>query len=148
MTGRAAWVLLAVCGLVAGCGGSGDGGEEGDAQTRTRESGLRIATVTDDETGLELEIEDDDLMLQFTDRTPDETRKRLTGVGLMGQCDGGEGMGDQFPVFWRERFGDWGTALVRPRNGEYSDVLADVLTRCRFYGPGGGAPLVDIVVRR
>ena len=146
---------LAVAVLGAGCGG-----DEGEAiggpplpELRTTGSGTRVIATIDPAAGLRVEVQDDSLYVRVTKGAPVRTQ-RLEGTPLGGSCkDDGKGgvrASPQFPVYWRERFGDWGSALAREDDlartspGKGGPVLAEHVTRCQIFearraGDGGAA---------
>ena len=124
--------LLAVGALTAiGCGGDGDA-----PKIRTTDAGTVIVGTT--AAGLKVEIQDDNLYVQLTDDAPEAARK-LAGEVLGGACevDGGGRVkvGRQFPIYWRDDPGDWGTAVIRdPIGGTDGDeLLAQHVTSCRIF---------------
>jgi hypothetical protein len=133
--------------LVAGCGGSdGDKGGEGHGQVRDSH-GLHIITVQDDETGLQLEFQDDSLYLKPTADTPADLRDRIKGQGLAGRCEGKPGqtvpgLSRGFQIFWREDSSDWGSSVVRLP--ESKPVLADVLKTCKIYAARAGSEQIEV----
>jgi len=150
-------VLIAVAAavLAAGCGGNEEGGSgSGGAEKpklETDDSGTRTIKVIDAKAGLEIEIQNDGLGVKATADAPEATRA-LEGELLGGSCedDGKEGVeaAAQFPVYWREEYGDWGSALAREDNlgkfevyespEEYDKakakpVLAEHVTSCKLF---------------
>lgn len=112
--------------------------QEGGADLRTTDTGLKIIEATDVETGLQLEIQDDSLYLKLPDE-PSATVAGLGGDGLGGSCDVSDDapftMPRLFPVYWRDEIGDWGSAVTRglpvPEDG--GPTLAEHVVECRFY---------------
>ena len=134
--------------VALGCGDDdSQSSQEGNGKVRTTEHGTRIITSVDDETGLRLEIQDDSLYLKLTDDTPPEVRDRIKGKGLAGKCEGSPGkvvpgLTEGFQVFWREQFGDWGSAVVRLP--ERKPPLADELATRRIYAPDPGSDQIRV----
>ena len=133
--------------LAAGCGGGDDddgggsgssGSAEAEGNGRLRTSGsTKIIAAVDTETGLRLELQNDGVYLKATGKTPADLRGRLTGRGLGAHCDGPAGktipgLNSGFPVYWRESFSDWGSALARTQTA--TPTLAEQLVSCSIYG--------------
>ena len=140
--------------LAAGCGGGtgGSGAQDDKPKVETTEAGTRIITATDERAGLRVEVQNDSLGVTAEKDAPQST-KELEGELLGASCedDGKAGVeaAGQFPVYWREQFGDWGSALARKDDRgrvEYYDsfeaykegegarpVLAEHVTRCRLF---------------
>jgi len=91
---------IAVLGLVA----CGDGEEAGAPKIRTTEFGTVILEVTDEKTGLLLEIQNDTVYVKLSDGAS-EAAKALSGKPLGGDCEvdgeGGVRVARRFPIFWR-----------------------------------------------
>jgi len=128
-------VLLTLIVLSAvGCGG-GEGEEEG--KVHTTDAGTVIVKATDDKTGLEVEVQNDSIYVHLAKDAPKAIRD-MGGGPLGGACevDGGGSVkvSRQFPIYWREDPGDWGSAVVRPlgQNGE-GESLAQHVTSCRIF---------------
>lgn len=155
---------IGICSILvlAACGGDGgstpeDGPDDdvggvrereaddgGGAEMRTTEAGLHIIETTDPETGLHLEIQGDNLYLKLPD-DPSTEVAALSEDTLGGSCEVADDapfdLPELFPVYWRERSGDWGTALTRglpvPPRGE--PTLAEHVVECSFYGAPAGS---------
>ena len=138
-------VLALALALAAGaCGGDDEagGGAPAADPVRTTDAGTRIVAATDPRRGLEVEVQDDSLYVHLAPDAPPESRA-LAGEPLGGSCtvDGGGGVRveRQFPVLWREEYGDWGTALARidpPVDIENTEpVLAQHVLGCRLFDP-------------
>lgn len=159
-------VALAAAVLAAGCGGAADESGSGAGQKpklETTDAGTRIITAIDERAGLRIEVQDDSLYVKAEAGVPQSTRE-LEGELLGASCedDGKAGVeaSAQFPVYWREDSGDWGSALAREDNQsrvesydsfdayeekeETRPVLAEHVTRCRLFAtePAGGADQV------
>jgi hypothetical protein len=137
--------------VVAGCGSGGDGDQFAEGHGKVRDSdGLHIITVDDAQTGLRLELQDDSLYLKTTAKTKPDVRDRIRGQGLAGQCEGAPGksvpgLTSGFQIYWREQFGDWGSAVVRLP--ERKPSLADELKTCRIFAEGSSDPIAEIDLR-
>ncbi len=147
--------LLAAA-LAAGCGSEGSdsaGSGAGEKpKLETTDAGTRTIAVTDEQTGLKVEIQDDSLYVTAEDGAPQAT-KDLAGQPIGASCedDGKDGVeaSPQFPVYWRDESKDWGSALAREDNlgrtesyesfDEYDDaeesrpVLAEHVTSCKLF---------------
>jgi hypothetical protein len=134
-------LLLSACG-----GGDGSATAEGNGQVRDSH-GVRIITANDAETGLQLELQDDNLYLELTGDTPAKVRDRIKGQGLAGECEGAPGkdvpgLARGFQIFWRERSGDWGSAVLRlPKR---KPPLSDVVKTCRIYAAAPGSSQIEV----
>jgi hypothetical protein len=130
--------LIVLAAVVVGCGG--DGEDAGKPKLETTDAGTRIIGVTDEKAGLEIEIQNDSLFATPTDDAPEST-KEVEGELIGASCrdDGRQGVeaSPQFPVYWREKSGDWGSALARQddydRTDESRPVLAEHVTRCELF---------------
>lgn len=155
--GRAVTAVLATAALAAGCAEDdpiGDFGSPPKPELRTTGSGTRVIAALDQFPGLRMEIQDDSLYVRVTKDAP-VTTQRLEGTPLGGSCkDDGKGgvrAAPQFPVYWREQFGDWGSDLAREDDlartspGQRHPVLAEHVTRCQIFkarrAGKGGAPV-------
>jgi hypothetical protein len=159
-------VALAAAVLAAGCGGAAGesgGGAGQEPKLETSDAGTRIITAIDERAGLRIEVQDDSLYVKAEAGVPQSTRE-LEGELLGASCedDGKAGVeaSAQFPVYWREDSGDWGSAVAREDNQgrvesydsfeayeeteETRPVLAEHVTRCRLFAtePAGGADQV------
>jgi len=147
--------LLAAA-LATGCGGgdtnSAGSGAADKPKLETTDAGTRTIAVTDEQTGLRIEIQDDSLYVTAEDGAPQAT-KDLAGQPIGASCedDGKDGVeaSPQFPVYWRDDSEDWGSALAREDNlgevesydsfDEYDDaqeskpVLAEHVTTCKLF---------------
>ena len=130
--------LVVVGALAAGCGG-GDGAARvtGTPQVRTTDAGTVIVGASDEAAGLEVEIQNDSLYVRLAGGAP-ETARELAGRPLGGACavdgEGGVAVARQFPIYWRDDPGDWGSAVVRdPIGGEGGESLAEHVTGCRVF---------------
>lgn len=129
--------VLAVAVMAAGCGGD----EEDEApKLQTTDSGTRVIAVTDAKAGLRIEVQDDSLYVEAEDGAPESTKKaegKLLGASCLD--DGREGVeaAAQFPVYWREKSNDWGSALARQDDFDRLDddrpVLAEHVTGCKVF---------------
>jgi len=145
-------ITLLLAAAIVGCAGDSER-SSADAKPRveTTDAGTRKIAVTDEQAGLRIEIQDDSLYVMVADGAPRSTTD-LEGEPLGASCedDGREGVGasPEFPIFWRDEFEDWGTALARADEqgrvesyesfDEYDDaqesrpVLAEHVTRCEL----------------
>lgn len=128
-------ILAAAALIVAGCGDENAAGRA----IRTTAAGTVIVGATHAKAGLKVEIQNDSLYVQLTDDAPGPTR-RLAGKPLGGACEvdgeGGVRVARQFPIYWREDSGDWGSAVVRdPIGAESRERLAQHVTSCRIFAP-------------
>ena len=139
---------LGVAVLAAGCGGD----DEDKPKLRTIDSGTRVIEVTDAKAGLKIEVQDDSLYVEAEEGAPEST-KSLEGELIGGSCQddgkGGVEASPQFPVYWREKSGDWGSGLAREddlgrtesygsfdeyeKKEEARPVLAEHVTRCKLF---------------
>ncbi len=163
------FALTVVAVFVAGCGADDEpsgSATKDEAQVETTDAGTKIIAATDEKAGLRVEVQDDTVLVTLTDDAPDSSRQ-LEGTGIGGSCedDGGGGVeaSGEFPVYWREDPGDWGSALAREdvergvttiEEGDYDDYqeaedakprLAEHVTRCRLFAPtvSGEEPSFD-----
>ncbi len=134
------WLLrIVVAGSVLGVLACGED-DNGDArELRTTDAGTVIIGAADDKAGLEVEIQDDSLYVRLTDDAPGAARK-LAGKPLGGACEvdgrGGVRVARQFPIYWRQDPGDWGSAVVRePIGASGRDNLAQHVVGCRIFAP-------------
>lgn len=130
--------------LSAGCSGDEGASPEGGAEMETTEHGTKIISSVDRETGLRLEIQDNSLYLKLPEE-PVGKAAELRGTGLGGACDVSSeapfSMPELFPIYWREDFNDWGSALTRglPVPDDSEPTLAEFVTECRLYAPPEGS---------
>ncbi|MDQ3645097.1 MAG: hypothetical protein M3356_06295 [Actinomycetota bacterium] len=134
-------VLVALL-TALGCGGDDDGndggGEDGNGapEVRTTEAGTVIVGAADEEAGLEVEIQDDTMLVRLAKGAPAAARE-LAGKPLGGACEvdgeGGVEVARQFPIYWREDPGDWGSAVIRDPIGGGGEYLAEHVTECRIF---------------
>ncbi len=146
--------------LLAGCGGDEEQSsstDDGDAQVETTDAGTKIIRASDERAGLDAEIQDDGIYIRSSDDAP-AAISGLEGQTISGSCedDGGGGVeaATQFPIYWRDDPGDWGSALARanPEDGgvttveieDYDDYekaelakprLSEHVTRCEVFAP-------------
>lgn len=110
----------------------------------TTEYGTKIIKSVDQETGLRLETQDNSLYLKLPEN-PTGKAAEVKGNGLGGACDVSSDapftMPELFPIYWREDYDDWGTALARglPIPDESEPTLAEFVTECRLYAPPEGS---------
>lgn len=144
---------------MTGCGADEEGAESGSkaaSEVQITEAGTKKIAAVDDKAGVKVEVQDDSLYVTLTGDAPEATRA-LEGEGIGGSCEddgkGGVEASGEFPIYWREDPGDWGSALSRADvetgvtsvgEDEYEEFekaedakprLAEHVTRCRLYAP-------------
>lgn len=151
--------LLALV-LLAGCGDdeerSDSGGDGGGARVETTDAGTKIIEASDERAGLDAEIQDDSIYISASDGAPASVGD-LEGKTISGSCED-DGGGDveaaqDFPIFWRDDPGDWGSALARAdverrvitvEEDEFDEFeeaedakprLSEHVTRCEVFAP-------------
>lgn len=156
---RPLFVSLVLLALPAGCGGDEErGGSSGDGGPRveTTDAGTKIIKTSDERAGLRAEIQDDSIYISASDEAPASIRA-LEGQTIGGSCEddgrGGVEAAQDFPIYWRDDPGDWGSALARAdlergvvtiEEGEFDDYdraeeakpkLSEHVIRCEVFAP-------------
>jgi hypothetical protein len=132
-----AFALLLVFAIGCGRDDGADARKHAPKVTTTAAGTVRVSAI-DERAGLNVEIQDDGLSVKLA-ADPPAAARALAGDPLGGACevdgDGDVQVAERFPIYWREDFRDWGTALVRdpPGGVEGGEVLAQHVTSCRIF---------------
>lgn len=135
---------MVLAATVVGVMGCGEDNSSAAHELHTTDGGTVIIGADDDKAGLNVEIQDDNLYVRLAHDAPQVARK-LAGKPLGGACavdgEGGVRVARQFPIYWREDYGDWGSALVRdPIAASGRENLAQHVIGCRIFAPKPSGP--------